>query len=385
MWNPIVLYDEDLVNDERPPAAEQSVHRLLTHALREEDAPYAGNCLDAETVAAWMDGALAADVLAAAETHAAGCARCQAVLSAMARTAPPVARRSWWPASLTLRWLVPAAAAATAAALWILVAPPASRPDATVPSSELDRVAPSPAPLLTQSSPPAATSATTTPPERENTTSVPALEKRKEPAAREQSSAKPLDSLEALRDRSETAKPSDEFKAEAAKQEEFRPKAPAAAPLVDAPAAARAPGPPPISEIAGFRAARVLLTEIVSPDPASRWRAGAAGVIYHSADGGITWAPQQTGIQAELIAGSSPARDVCWVVGRGGVVLLSTDGTTWQQRPFPEKVDLVAVSATDAKTAAVTTTDGRRFSTTDGGATWFRPSPQESPAAPFYQ
>ena len=102
-----------------------------------------------------------------------------------------------------------------------------------------------------------------------------------------------------------------------------------------------------------------------------RWRAGATGVVYRSTDGGVTWTVQQTGSKADFFAGSSPARNVAWLVGRGGVVLLSIDGTTWQQRPFPETVDLVAVTATDAKTASVTTSDGRRFSTTDGGAKWF--------------
>ena len=138
MWNRVVLYDEELVNDEPKHAGERSVHRLLTQTLREETAPDAVNCLDAETVAAWMDGVLPADVLAAAEGHAAGCARCQAVLSAMARTAPPVARRSWWPASLTFRFLVPATAAATAVALWIAVAPGVRQPELPAPSSEID-------------------------------------------------------------------------------------------------------------------------------------------------------------------------------------------------------------------------------------------------------
>jgi photosystem II stability/assembly factor-like uncharacterized protein len=66
-------------------------------------------------------------------------------------------------------------------------------------------------------------------------------------------------------------------------------------------------------------------------------------------------------------------------------VLLSVDGTTWQARSFPETADLVAVQAADARTATVTTSDGRRFSTTDGGATWSRPSPQEFPLTPFNQ
>ncbi len=155
MWNRVVLYDEELVNDEPKHAGERSVHRLLTQTLREETAPDAVHCLDAETVAAWMDGVLPADVLAAAEGHAAGCARCQAVLSAMARTAPPVERRSWWPASLTFRFLVPATAAATAVALWIAVAPGVKQPELPGPSSEFDRVASVPAPSMAPS-PPAA-------------------------------------------------------------------------------------------------------------------------------------------------------------------------------------------------------------------------------------
>jgi photosystem II stability/assembly factor-like uncharacterized protein len=69
-------------------------------------------------------------------------------------------------------------------------------------------------------------------------------------------------------------------------------------------------------------------------------------------------------------AGTAPSRNVCWVVGRAGVVLLSIDGATWQTRPLPEATDLIAVRASDAKTASVTTADGRQFSTTDGGATW---------------
>jgi photosystem II stability/assembly factor-like uncharacterized protein len=50
---------------------------------------------------------------------------------------------------------------------------------------------------------------------------------------------------------------------------------------------------------------------------------------------------------------------------------------------FSENADLVAVSATDASTATVTTADGRKFSTSDGGATWDRDPLQEFSATPF--
>jgi photosystem II stability/assembly factor-like uncharacterized protein len=54
------------------------------------------------------------------------------------------------------------------------------------------------------------------------------------------------------------------------------------------------------------------------------------------------------------------------------VVVLSTDGRSWRRVALPEPVDLIAISATDEKTATVTASDGRTFSTTDGGATWGR-------------
>ncbi|HEV8315894.1 MAG TPA: zf-HC2 domain-containing protein, partial [Vicinamibacterales bacterium] len=60
----------------------KSLDRLLREALRERTAPnLSGPCLDAETVAGWFDGTLGARDRAAAEAHAADCARCQALLA----------------------------------------------------------------------------------------------------------------------------------------------------------------------------------------------------------------------------------------------------------------------------------------------------------------
>jgi photosystem II stability/assembly factor-like uncharacterized protein len=76
-----------------------------------------------------------------------------------------------------------------------------------------------------------------------------------------------------------------------------------------------------------------------------------------------------------LVAGASPAPAVCWLVGTMGTVLLSTDGTSWQRVPLSDPTaSLVGVRATDAKSATVTASDGRTFTTTDGGATWQRSS-----------
>lgn len=76
-------------------------------------------CLDAQTLAAWTAGALNRHELAAAEMHTSNCSRCLAALTAMERTEPEVAvSRS---RGLSLRWLVPLAAAATALAIWVAI------------------------------------------------------------------------------------------------------------------------------------------------------------------------------------------------------------------------------------------------------------------------
>src|SRR4029079_3015863 len=95
--------------------------RLLRETLGDEAATAASSaCLDADTLAAWVDGALNARDRAAAESHAAACARCQAMLAAMALTAPPAPARRWWAVG-TYKWLVPLAGAAAAVALWAVI------------------------------------------------------------------------------------------------------------------------------------------------------------------------------------------------------------------------------------------------------------------------
>jgi hypothetical protein len=160
------------------------------------------------------------------------------------------------------------------------------------------------------------------------------------------------------------------------------------------PQAAPAPAPAtPLGQLQGgvagsanrLEAARlrekIAPAEIVSPDPNIRWRITGT-LVQRSTNGGVAWEPAtSSGLPAgaavagsvsttELVAGHAPSTTVCWVVGRAGVVLLSTDGRTWRRLPFPEMTDLSAVRARDARAASVTTADGRTFSTTDAGSTW---------------
>ncbi len=112
---------------------------------------------------------------------------------------------------------------------------------------------------------------------------------------------------------------------------------------------------------------------IVSPDANSQWRATTPGTVERSEDGGRTWIPVRLGAKEEVLGGASPARLVCWLVGRAGLVLLATDGTNFTRLPFPEAVDLVSVVSPEARIAVVTTADGRTFRTEDGGRNWRNP------------
>jgi len=89
------------------------------------------SCLDAETAAAWADGALGATERAAVERHVASCDRCQTLVAALVRTAPPAQTRASFLPSGFRAWLAPLGAltaAAAAAVLWAVA--PASKQSA---------------------------------------------------------------------------------------------------------------------------------------------------------------------------------------------------------------------------------------------------------------
>ena len=292
---------------------DQSIERLLQQSLRtRQQDEVTGSCLDGETLAAWVDGSLPRDVLEAAEGHVADCARCQSLLAAMARTDPAVSQPKPEHARRWWLWLAPLTAAAAAALLWVAV------PEKSVAPAV-------PAVAVTNQTPDANTQPTNTPaptPARERAAQPPAEELRKGTAR-----------LEAESVRRENAA---------------------------------------VGALAETVITTAVPVQIVSPDPSVRWRISGAAV-ERSANAGASWEAVPTGVATALTAGSAPSTMVCWLVGRGGVVLLSRDGRTWQRVPFPEMTDLSSVSAADARTASISTADGRTFSTSDGGVTWSGP------------
>jgi hypothetical protein len=350
--------------------------RLLRDALRRTAAtPSSSSCIDAATLAAWADGSLPRGSRAALESHAASCERCQALIAAMARTAPPAApRRRWLPA---IGWLVPVAAAATALVLWIGV--PERRP--TQPAAAVKESA------GTQVAPPAPQPAMASP--------APAAGE----ARAQADAASTVQPMARQRARPETGSAAGRAEQSQAAGAGARESSPPAAAAVAAPFAAKDEGTAArVAQVDALRDVRAdapratlnsaaarpavqdaakaaAAVEIVSPDTNVRWRINATNV-ERSGDAGTTWQMQSTGARAALASGAAPSRTVCWIVGAAGTVVRSIDGRTWQRLAFPESIDLRGVRASDEAHAIVTAADGRIFTTVDGGQTWQASGPR---------
>jgi hypothetical protein len=262
------------------------------------------------------------------------------LLATMAQVGPVAPRRR----SLSLvRWLVPALVGATAVLVWVDVA--RRNPVVpTLPSSPVvsDKQAPAREPVPAEKpkdAPPAAASPPISPP------------KVMERKAASQAAPPPPAPATPVRERDRGA---------TLKEEANR--------VLQRDALMSAPAP---------------FVTVTSVD-GSLWRISGDGTVGHSSDGGATWREQSPGSRAvRFVAGSSPSPNVVWFVGAGGTVLLTADGVSWQSRSLPERVDLTGITAVDARTATVTTADGRRFTTHDAGLTWLAAPLQENPPAPF--
>ncbi|MGA7919124.1 MAG: YCF48-related protein [Candidatus Acidiferrales bacterium] len=113
--------------------------------------------------------------------------------------------------------------------------------------------------------------------------------------------------------------------------------------------------------------------EIATPDPKVLWVVSDSGAVMRSDDAGATWKYGRIPNEDHFVAGSAPATKICWLVGVRGTILRTIDGKTWASVSPPSEAGFVGFSRVEAKdelTATVTTVDGQKFSTSDGGKTW---------------
>ena len=78
------------------------------------------------------------------------------------------------------------------------------------------------------------------------------------------------------------------------------------------------------------------------------------------------------GVLADLLTGSAPSDKVCWIVGRVGAILLTTDGGAhWALISSPLSEDLGGIRASDAQHATIwNARNTKSFVTSDAGLTW---------------
>jgi putative zinc finger protein len=366
--------------------------RELRRALAAEGGATAGPHVDAELAAAWMDRQLDPVATRSIEAHVAGCQECQILMATLARLAPADAPApeglAWW-RRLRAGWLVPATVA-TAAALVIWVAVPQQRA-ASTPADQLqaraDRSVETPPPSAQPLPPPVPSAAQEAAP-------APAPEPQAKLSRRAaQQGPQEANELEKKEADLSAAPPSLE------RRERFADAAsPAVAPPPAAPAAAPTTAPPPQESITvtGESPARANARQdaasesqrslagaaggavadgrlqsalvIAAPDGA-RWRRTEAALEFAPRGGAFTATTMPVAAGA-INAGAAPGGTVCWLAGNGGVVLISTDGVRFTRVTAPVTANLIAIAAADARSAVVTTADGRRFRTTDRGASW---------------
>ena len=100
-----------------------------------------------------------------------------------------------------------------------------------------------------------------------------------------------------------------------------------------------------------------------------RWRILASGEVGRSLDNGSTWTrvPLEPGQHA--VAGAAPAPQVCWLVGRAGLVLFMADGQTFRAVTRPTSADLRFVRVEGLR-VIVSAVDGTSYASADKGQTW---------------
>ena len=360
--------------------------RILEQALKHElraATPPAGECLDAETLGAWMDDGLDATAAATAEAHISNCARCQSLVATMARgtlTTEAVAGTlgtqgtlgtpgtqgtlSWW------KWaLAPLAAGVTAVTLWMVI--PEQQRIATAPpqakqSAPPETIAPAPAPGA-----PGALEAPAAAGARADQRFV------GRNAARDARAADPG----AAEKKEEAAPPRERTAlADAAASAGARAEATPPASPMPPPAAAAAPAPPAAGAIEAAAAPQIALQkstvndatvrfEVPTLRPSIRWRVVGDFFVELTLDSGASWIRKHQ--LPGITAGSAPSALVCWFAGSNGSVWLTTDGgATFRNVGIAEPLDIASISATNALSAQIFTVSGRRFQTSDAGRTW---------------
>ncbi len=101
------------------------------------------------------------------------------------------------------------------------------------------------------------------------------------------------------------------------------------------------------------------------------WVCGNDGMLLHSANGGQSWSPQNSGAGDKI-------RDIWfadnmngWACGRNGLLIHTTNGgQNWNPQSSPATDDLYAIHMLDAQNGWIAGKDGLILNTANGGSSW---------------
>jgi hypothetical protein len=366
------------------PDADDPIDGLLARTLSARGDMAGDVCPEPDLLAAFVDGAVDRGTRERIEQHAASCTRCAHVL-ALTVSAEPVASTpspasSFWTVMRSWRFAAPFATAAIVVGIWLAATQTVNSPEfevsqsRTVTSAQSEPGAvPDSAASLPRGGPrrtanfEASADARTAgelagkaesptrdvargdrtmelsvprPPAAPTPVPLPV------PSSQARLSELPPDDapLEKRRNDREAADPSSASAVTAPRAERFA--AQSAAPLASA-----APGTDAVL--------------VRGPDSGIIWRARGR-FIEQSADGGATWAPVFMTSQA-LTGGAAAGSDAVWFFARGGLVVRRSQ-TGWTESTAPGPIG--SLQPASATRATIRLTDGRVFTTVDGGVTW---------------
>jgi photosystem II stability/assembly factor-like uncharacterized protein len=100
------------------------------------------------------------------------------------------------------------------------------------------------------------------------------------------------------------------------------------------------------------------------------WAVGESGTILKTVDGGATWQPQASGVDAPLRTVLIVSPTVVWVGGDNGLLVITEDGgSSWRTASTGRSNSLRGLQALDGRTAWLVE-NGTSFTTLDGGLSW---------------
>jgi len=308
---------------------------ILRRAMRAEPGPATPECADAESLAAYSDRSLAMAHRERLEAHFADCMRCQMLLADIARadeSARGARAESAVPWYRKWRVAIPAFAAVAAVVIFVAMRRPVN--EEAPPTDQIAAIAKNEAPRADFAA--------------EEPASAPAAPA--PPTAALASNAIAMNEPKTV-----TAPRAEAFGGSLLGRMAASGAAPAGGSAGAMTAKAAAPQ-------AAAGANEALMTGSVT------WIIGQNGMVQRRDADGLHI--QHSGVSADLVAASAPSATVCWIVGRSGTIIRTTDGENWELIRGPSTDNLTAVSASSAKYATITTAGGQSFMTFDGGASW---------------